>query len=143
MAVKVTVKDSIKNESEKKASSNKVDEKIETKTGCCCNKNKDVLVYVDGTGLIHVNKEYAKEFPEITLELVKSECRKSEMRNEYYVNKLKNNNCCYDKDEYYTEDCDSENYSTNGSSNSKILKKVIDYLNSIGFKVELEEITNF
>lgn len=38
---------------------------------------EDVPVYTDTTGRIHVNKEYAKEFPELTNKLVEAEIEKN------------------------------------------------------------------
>lgn len=146
MAVKVRVKDSSEKETGSKID-NKVTKKAETKTKteCCCCDKKDVPVYTDETGFIHVNKEYAKEFPEITLELVKSECRKSERCNECYINKWENDEyCCCDKDDCYTEDYENEfrEEDDNEQFESKLLTKIIKYLNSHGYKVKLEEITN-
>lgn len=149
MAVKVTVKkDSIKKE----------EPKVETKkttTTCsekCVNKNADVPVYTSIDGNIHVNKEYAKEFPEIILELVKSECRKSERRNDCYANKWEGFrgycepckcNECDDEEDEDDEDIYDEEYGPEEETYTKevLVPKLIKYLERLGFKVE--EISKF
>lgn len=144
MAVKVTVKkDSIRKE----------EPKVETKktTTTCSNKcvnNTDVPVYTSIDGNIHVNKEYAKEFPEITLELVKSECRKSERHNECYANKWEGfHSCCEpckcDNPNEDDDDIYDEEYGPEEETYTKdvLVPKIIKYLETLGFKVE--EISKF
>ena len=70
-----------KNVDEKKTECGKND------TTCRCHKTEinydNVPVYTDEFGNIHVNKEYAKEFPQLVDKLVQNEMEKMNKRTEY------------------------------------------------------------
>lgn len=81
MAIKVKVKKPVENTEKPCARCSENSEKTsKTYNDLIKELYKDVPVYTDYSGKIHVNKEYAKEFPELTTKLVEAEIEKNKNR---------------------------------------------------------------